>query len=142
MRVLWWLVGVMALVVGVSGCGSSERSVAAYCSTFYGDGGQMHARWQRQAASGDLSQALAMTFTAPGELASFFGRLDKVAPDEVEPDVRTLHDNMQELADGLGSTAGDPVQGLFKSFALSVGSKAAENHVNAYTLAHCGRPPN
>lgn len=91
--------------------------------------------------SGDPARVLATVFTAPGEMASFFGRLEKVSPSEIQPDVKTLHDNSQKLADQLGETAKNPIGGLFTSLSLAAGSKAAEDHVNAYTLKHCGPPP-
>ena len=75
----------------LAGCGS-ERSVEAYCGTFYGEGGELRDRWSDAQGADPLTQA-ATLLQAPQEMKTFFDRLEKVAPDEIQPDVAAVRDS-------------------------------------------------
>jgi hypothetical protein len=128
-----------ALLAGLlSSCGSG-RSVQAYCSTFYGEGAKLRGEF-----TPDEQQPLKSLVTllaAPQELATFFGKLDKVAPDEIEPDVAVVRDTFQKQANSLGDTAKDPLGGALSGLVSSLSAGPAFQRVDTYTSQKCGPPP-
>jgi hypothetical protein len=84
-------------------------------------------------------------FSAPRDLASFFDKLDKVAPDDIEPDVAQLRDGFQKQADSLGDQAAgmfsNPLGTALGSLASGMSLSGASSRVDAYTLKNCGPPP-
>ena len=148
-----WVVMRRAIACGLvsaavlTGCGSG-RSVEAYCSTFYGEGQELRQRWLDTNAEGDPVAGLAQLFSAPRDLAVFFGELSDVAPEEIQPDVETVRDTFQRQADSLGDKAGDIASGpmgLFGALAgdLATGLAAAPamQRVDTWTSQNCGPPP-
>lgn len=126
----------LALLLGACG---KQRSVAAYCQVFYGQGSQLRQQWSGNNQSGDLVGELGTLFGAPQQLANFFGRLDAVAPDDIEPDVHQLQQAAQQAADNLKS--GNVIQSLLGGLTSGLGSQGAETRVNQWTLSNCGSPP-
>jgi hypothetical protein len=84
---------------------------------------------------------LATLIAAPQELATFFARLDKVAPDDIEPDVAVLQNAFQQESNNLGATALNPLNGLVQGLATGLGSSASYTRVDTWTTQHCGKPP-
>ncbi|MGY1728095.1 hypothetical protein ACI79J_14090 [Geodermatophilus sp. SYSU D01062] len=136
--------GLVAVSVTLTACGQG-RSVEAYCDVFYGEGQELRDAWTQAGNTDDPLAGMAAMFSAPRDLATFFGRLAEVAPDEIEPDVAALHDAFQEQADSLGSQAGElmdnPLGALAGAFAAGLSTSGAEQRVNQYTLDNCGPPP-
>lgn len=134
----------LGATVGLAACGSN-RSVEAYCSVFYGEGQQLRSQWAAAGSSEDPFAGLAAVFSAPRDLAVFFDKLDKVAPEEIEPDVAELRDAFQQQADSLGSQAGgvldNPLGALAGSLAAGLSTAGVEQRVDDYTLKNCGPPP-
>jgi hypothetical protein len=128
------------LLVAVAGCGSPSRSVASYCSYFYGEGSKLRNRWlQSSSAAGqDPFAGLATVFADVPEAANFLHQLSLRAPETIAPDVQTLanaleHASERSAAGGLGALASGLLDGL--------ATTGAEQRVNLYTEQHCGRPP-
>jgi hypothetical protein len=133
----------VSLVLALTACGGTSRSVAAYCSYFYGRGGQLRHRWleSSQSGSSDPIAALAGTFAAIPEAASFLHGLAQRAPDDIAPDVETLAQALDRITGQAGSGAADPVGALASGLATGLATTGAEQRVNEYTIRNCGAPP-
>jgi hypothetical protein len=125
----------------LNACGSQTRSVAAYCSYFYGEGGKLRERWLQNSnrAGQDPMAALAGVFTALPEAASFLHQLALRAPEDIAPDVQTLSDALKHAAEVSGS--GNPLTTLVGGLVNGLTATGAEQRVNLYTSQHCGAPP-
>jgi hypothetical protein len=118
-----------------------DSAVMIYCRTFYGEGEKLRASYQKVDAQSDPVGAFVAAFGAPQEAALFFGKLDKVAPAEIEPSVQILQKTMQSVSDNLAKNAGDPLQAMLQAMMVSAATKGSEDRINAFTLKECGPPP-
>lgn len=144
-----------AVAVSVSGCndgenttsapapesGSSRRSVDAYCSTFYGEGTRLHDQWAAGAEGDVLTQSVTL-LAASGDMVVFFDKLDKVAPQDIEPDVAAVRDSLKRQLDSLGSVdVRDPLSTAFQQLLIGASSSGSWQRVDDYTTSNCGPPP-
>lgn len=120
---------------------STERSEASYCKTFYEEGEQFRRTYQNIDPDSDPVAAAIVLLGAPQEAALFFGKLRKVAPDQIEPDVAVMQSTLQRVSDNLGKNATDPIAAMIEAIAVSASTKGSEERINAFTLANCGPPP-
>jgi hypothetical protein len=127
--------------VTLSSCGGSARSVASYCSYFYGEGGKLRERWLRnsQSSTQDPMAALASVFADLPEAASFLHQLALRAPEDIAPDVQALSDALQHATEANGGS--DPLSALASGLLGGLAATGAEQRVNQYTEQHCGGPP-
>jgi hypothetical protein len=130
--------------VGVlTGCGGPTRSVASYCSYFYGEGGHLRERWIKSSDSesnnpfGELSSV----FADLPEAASFMHELSLRAPETIAPDVQTLSEAVKRVSEQMGAAATDPLGALAGGMMDGMETSGAEQRVNAYTEQYCGGPP-
>jgi hypothetical protein len=140
------LTAVVVTVVGgvvLMGCGGPSRSVAAYCSYFYGEGQRLRQHWAQTGsnASQDPFGAIASAFAALPEAADFMHQLSIRAPEEIAPDVETLAAALKRLSEQAGVMGTDPLAALAGGLVSGLATSSAEQKVNAYTLQHCGPPP-
>jgi len=140
------LAGALALSVvsiGLGGCSSETRSVTAYCQTFYQKGTQL--RSQFQGAANNMSRnplaGIVSLLTAPSQLATFFGELDKVAPPEIEPQVAQIQQAFQQEVDNATKDITNPVGGIISGLASAIATGPAWTQVGSWTGANCGPPP-
>lgn len=124
----------------LAGCGSG-RSVEAYCDTFYGKGGELRQRYIDADAKNDPLQSLVTVLGVPQDLANLFAELEKVAPEDIQPDVKTLQQAFQKQADQVGDSPADPLTGLANGIILGLATSGPYNRVNAWTEKNCGPPP-
>lgn len=126
----------------LAACGGPTRSVASYCSYFYGQGGRLREQWRQSGANASQNPlgALTTAFAAVPELASFMHELSLRAPDEIAPDVQMLADAFKRLSEQEGSAASDPLGALAGGIVGGLAASGAEQRVNAYTMQHCGPP--
>jgi hypothetical protein len=141
------IVGGLVLAAVLTGCGTG-RSVEAYCATFYGEGQELRQRWLDTNATGDPVAGVAQLFSAPRDLAVFFGELGDVAPEEIRADVETVRDGFQSQADSLGEKAGAVASGpmgvlgaLAGDLATGLATAPAMQRVDTWTSQNCGPPP-
>lgn len=143
--------GVTALVavaaIGLAGCGTG-RSVAAYCDTFFDRGEEFRQRYLAIDAESDPLSALAQLAATPRDLATLFGDLAAVAPEEIGADVETLRDHFDQQADELGDDAGEVFSGPMGALGAVSGDLLAGLSVapalqrfDSWTTEHCGAPP-
>jgi hypothetical protein len=141
-----------AVAIAVAGCNDdeaapaagsspSERSVDAYCATFYGEGSELHNQWAASSGGDPLTQVVTLV-AVPGDMAVFFDKLDKVAPDDIEPDVAAVRDSLKRQLDSLGSvSASDPLSTVLQQFMIGMSSNGSWQRVNDYTASNCEPPP-
>jgi hypothetical protein len=128
---------------GLTGCGSSERSVANYCHYFYGAGSTLRNQYIHAGANtnSDPLATLGLVLGAPGQLANFFNQLAKRAPEEIAGDVQTIASAFQKEFDQEGSDLMDPLGGLASGLVDGLSSAGAYNRVDTWTTQNCGPPP-
>jgi hypothetical protein len=136
-------VAVCAVVIALAGCGGQTRSVASYCSYFYGEGSQLRNRWiKSSAANADNPFAeLSSVFADLPEAANFLNQLSERAPEEIAPDVKTLAEALKRVSADAGSAASDPLGALAGGLVTGLETHGAEQRVNEYTFRNCGKPP-
>lgn len=100
-----------------------KRSVAAYCQTYKDEKARLAALPGDTWPSGVFNDAV----SDAGEFATAFSRLEKVAPDEIRPDVATLQSVYQSIKD---NPAG--------AISASLSGTGAEASVKSWTTDHCG----
>jgi hypothetical protein len=138
-RISWRLALAVIGVLALTGCASSGRSVKAYCKTFYQQGSAIRAEYSQKQQ--DPLTSLASLVAAPQELSTFFARLDKVAPDDIEPDIAVLQRSFQQSSDGLGAAALSPLGGMVSGLVNGLSSSASYTRVDQWTSQNCGPPP-
>ncbi|MBL8031279.1 MAG: hypothetical protein JNK33_03080, partial [Candidatus Doudnabacteria bacterium] len=99
-----------------------KRSVAGYCKVYT----QEKARLAKLPGDTYPSELFDDYLSDAGEIATSIGRLEKVAPDEIRPDVTTLNSLYENLDK-------DPSQLLN----VSVAAKPVDNHVSDWTKQNC-----
>lgn len=133
------LVAVLLIMPALAGC-SSGRSIDAYCRTFIEEGQKFRASYSGTSTQDPLS-ALVQLLGAPQELAIMFKKLQKVSPDDIEPDVEVLQKAFQKVADDAADNASNPVRGALEALMLGASTKGPTDRVNAYTAKNCGPLP-
>ncbi len=126
----------------LSACGGPTRSVAAYCSYFYGQGSALRNRWIQadkstgQSPFGELSSI----FSALPEAAGFLHELSLRAPEDIAPDVQILAEALKHVSEQEGSAATDPLGALAGGLVDGLETSGPEQQVNEYTEQHCHPP--
>ena len=98
------------------------RSVASYCQVFKEEKTRLAKLPGDTWPSGVFNDAL----SDAGEFANSFSELEKVAPDEIRPDVATLQSIYKKIHD-------DPSQAI----GASLSGASAESSVKKWTTDHC-----
>lgn len=114
------------------------RSVAAYCRTWQEEGTKLRNRQiaaQNQGESGDIFGPITAAMGAPGDLAAFFDKLEKVAPDEIEPDVKRYRDAWDKIADSYEH--GGWLEMLMTQAAVAAQVKGVESRIDTWTQTNC-----
>lgn len=134
------LAGSMAVLAG---CGSPTRSVASYCSYFYGEGSQLRNRWIQSTnkAGQNPFAALSSVFADLPEAANFLHQLSLRAPESIAPEVQVLADALKRIPEQMGSAATNPLGALAGGLVNGLETSGAEQRVNAFTVQNCGAPP-
>ena len=103
-------------VISVGGCGGPKRSAAAFCKTLVSEKQRFLSTYDnsKQAPLQSMFTGLASV----GEIPVIFDKLDKVAPDDIEPDVAAVRDSFKQQINGLGGAASNPF-GAFASELIS-----------------------
>jgi hypothetical protein len=127
---------------------SPTRTAAAFCSYFYGAGGQLRSQWIAADSTGraDVLSALSTVLGAPAQVAAFLGHAADRAPSEpAADDMRTLSVGYAKIGDSMGDQAAqsvtNPVGVMASSLLVGLQLSGPENRVSDYVLATCGRSP-
>ena len=102
--------------------GQPERSVASYCKVYQ----EEEARLAKLPGDTYPSGVFQDELSDAGAFADAFSKLEKVAPDEIRPDVKSLQGVYKKMAD-------DPSQAI----AASLSGAGAEDSVKEWTGDHC-----
>jgi hypothetical protein len=124
----------------VSGCSSSDRSVAAYCTAFYQQGTKFRSQYEDPNSKNPLNLIVSL-ISAPQQLATFFGNLAEVAPNSISPQVSQIQNAFQQEANNMGRDATNPLGGLISGVVSSIETGPAFQAVNTWTDTNCGPPP-
>lgn len=115
-------------------------SVEAYCQTWKQEGQKLHDQWDdaQRTAGGDPVASIAVLLGSASELAGFFGKLSKVAPEEIAPDVVRYKEALEQVASNLrGGT--NLLEVVFSQLAVSAQAASVERRVDTWTKTHCGQ---
>jgi hypothetical protein len=137
------LIGVVG--TAAAGCGGPQRSAQAFCATFQREAVRLHDKYQAQVGSldvdadplGSLATTLGTALEAQGDLVVLFDRLDKVAPDEIEPEVAAVRDAMKKQVDAAGDALKDPLGALGSALLNGLTNMGSYNAVDQYIQSNC-----
>lgn len=115
---------VILIILLVSELGRPERSVAAYCKVYEQEKARLSAISDN--SNPYPSGVFNVNVTDAAQIATSFGRLDAVAPKEIEPEVSSLQKLYQDIHD-------NPSHAI--SNALNGGS--LDDSLKAWTSQHC-----
>ena len=148
LRPLSRLVAVIAIVAAAaslaSSCGGSGRSAEAFCSQVHEGTDQLRAAAKRTEAISRKNALLGLiaAFGGYGDFEQFLDRLNKVAPSEIEADMKVIATDFHEAIDTSGKAAGDLLTGSAGGIIQLVFKQLAHQNsyhrVDAYAAAHCG----
>lgn len=128
------------LLPGCSSASSSDRSVSAYCTTFYQQGTKFRSQYANPNSQNPLNLIVSL-ISAPEQLATFFGNLAQVAPNSISSQVSQIQSAFQQEADHLGQDATNPLEGLISGVVSGIETGPAFEAVNTWTDTNCGPPP-
>lgn len=102
-------VGVVAVVILASVfIGKPERSVAAFCKVQK----EENARLEKANGETYAVKVFSHRTSDPGDFALAFERLEKVSPDEIQPDVRTLKQIFEKIDQDPSQALGAALSGV------------------------------
>ncbi len=113
---------IMLVLLLITQLTTPKRSVAAYCQIYKSEKARLAALPGDTWPSGVFNEAVGDA----GEFAAAFSRLEKVAPDEIRPDIVTLQLVYQSIDD---NPAG--------AISASLSGTGAETSVKEWTKNHC-----
>lgn len=119
------------------------RTVKSFCSTYESGKEQLLQQWSQQENQNSdsfskLVNGFATVAGEPADLANLFGKLDNVAPNDIEPDVATLRDAFKKESDAMDSMAGGNILGgLGSGLMLGLSTQGAFNRVGVYITKNC-----
>ena len=133
---------VSALILG--GC-SSPKTPESFCKVYHAE---KAAYLEKNAAAlkdveGENDQgtaalkSLLALGTALGDIVVLMDKLAKAAPDDIEPDLRNIHDQLQKQLESAGDNIGNPLQGLGSSLASGLMTIGAWQRFDAYVRDNC-----
>jgi hypothetical protein len=145
------LFGCIALAASLSGCSSATaRSVSNFCSTYHSEKAKFQAKYAPMESSnpqnlGGTLINLMMGFQSIGDGTVIFTKLNKVAPDDIEPDVKAVLDSWKGMQSTMGDEAANAFNptgmlgAMFKGILASMESQGSWTRVGDYIQTHCGQ---
>ena len=120
--ILVTLLGVVLVAVLLFQFMKPERSVASYCKVYKEEDAKL------AKAQGDTYAVAVFSHKSsnPADFANAFSKLEQVAPNDIQPDVKTLKQLFQKIDS-------DPSQ----SMSASLSGLGAESNVKDWTDSHC-----
>jgi hypothetical protein len=138
----------------LAGCGASGgdgpiRSVRTFCDTYASEKAQFLSRYS-SIGEGGASESGAQVLTdlvlgiqSLGDVSVILAKLDKVAPDDIEPDVAAVQASWKDMQGTLGDEASNAfnptglVGAMLKGLLLSAESNGSWQRVGVYIQQHC-----
>lgn len=112
-----------------------HRSVEVFCQTYQDEKSKyLKATDVSDSSSGaQVFGGLSAVLTIP----EMFDRLDRVAPADIEPDVRKIRDSLDKARERAGASAGDPLTGLAATFVTGLEIGPSWEAVGRYVDSNC-----
>lgn len=143
---LVWLL-VMAVMLGVTGVAcsddGSERSVEAFCSTMRSE--KKRILTQLESTSGSSSDDLAgvlaglgASVQAIGELRTYFRKLERVAPSEIQTEVEIVSQAMDDQLKAAEDAIDNPIASLGSALLTGLTTSGQLQSVDDYARSNCG----
>src|ERR1700722_18447419 len=139
-----------AVALIVAGCGGPPtRSVAAFCATYSSEKAQFQSKYAPlEQTTGPQSGTATLTdlllgFQSLGDATVILTKLDKVAPDDIEPDVAAVLASWKGMQDSLGDEASNVfnptglIGAMFKGMLPSAESAGSWERVSNYISQNC-----
>jgi hypothetical protein len=140
-------IGLVAAGLLAAGCSGAEtRSVENYCTTYEAEKKAYLDKYAElsRTANEQEDPLLAVVISAGAGIASIgdaraiFDKLADVAPQEIQPDVETVRDSLQQSIDDAGEALDNPLSGLGKALLNGLTSAGSWDRVGAWTEENCG----
>lgn len=135
------LVVVSLVTTGCLGTGS-HRSVKEFCDTFKEQAIALHTKYESadksiQTGGAGTLAGLVTLVQSTSDFVVMFDALDKVAPDDIEPDVAQVLDSLKQAEENNNDALSDPLKALGSGMLIALQSGGAFNNVNTYIEQHC-----
>ncbi|MGV1004808.1 MAG: hypothetical protein ACOYEV_08575 [Candidatus Nanopelagicales bacterium] len=137
------------LTTSLMGC-SPGRSVESFCSTYSEEKQAYVEKYDK--ASGAIKSAgeqdplagllggTAMVAQSLGDTIIIFDKLDKVAPDDIQPDVAAIRDSLKSQMESVSEMASNPLGALVGGLFQGLASGGSWQRVSDYLVVNCGVP--
>lgn len=136
-----------SMIAALGGC-SPGRSVESFCGTYWKEKQAFEDKYSKasddiQAAGEDdpllgLLGGASMMAQSIGDTVVLFEKLDKVAPEDIEPDVAAVRDNIKSQLDAASGAASDPLGALVGSLFMGLTAGGSWQRVSDYVVTNCG----
>lgn len=140
----------LSMALLAAGCGSggsgSARTVENFCATYSSEKAQFTGKYApiEKSNSGNALSNLLLGIQSLGDVKVILTKLDKVAPDDIEPDVAEVLDSWKKMQDTLGDEAGNALNpggligAMLKGLIASIQSQGSWERVGSYVTKNCG----
>lgn len=117
----------------------SRESGADFCTIWWDRTSGLRGRWS-ETANADPVASLLLLIGAPGELARFFDRTAREAPDEIVDDLEALSEHFDRSVERSGEAVRDPLAFLVGGLASGAAVSGSFERVNDYVTTNCPVP--
>ncbi len=143
------LSGLVVVVVGplLQACAGDGRSVEAFCSTYREEKEKFQDTYSGIGSNSDdpdqVLTDLMLGIQSLGDVSVILDKLDKVAPEDIEPDVAAVKKSWDDMTAGMGDQAsqalnpGGLLGGMLKGLILGAQSNGSWTRVGQYITDHC-----
>jgi hypothetical protein len=119
--------------VGIHAAAGPHRSTKSFCQVYSTE----KAKFIHETNGNDLASGLSAVIGMP----QMFDRLDKVAPDEIEPDVANIRDALKKSEDAAGGALGNPLGALGQSLVAGIEAGPSWERVANFVDQNCPKTP-
>ncbi|MCA0180948.1 MAG: hypothetical protein LCH77_15455 [Actinobacteria bacterium] len=143
------LAGMLAIAVGsiitTAGC-SAPKTPESFCAVYASEkssyltqnGDALKAiEGEDDAGAAGLKSLLALG-TAMGDIVVMMDKLAQAAPDEIEPDIRNIHDQLQKQMENAGDNLDNPLAGLGSALSSGLLTAGSWQRFDSYVKNNCG----
>jgi len=126
--------------ISVAGCGSGQpKTAASFCQVYQQQKSQYLSKYGTTDNGGDGLAALGQLVGAVSDWVPMFQALDAAAPPDIEPDVHTVLDSLQQQEQDAGKEVTDPLAGLASGLMSGLMATSSWNDLGTYITQNCGQ---
>lgn len=136
-----------ALVAVLPGCAAS-RSPEQFCKVYWEEKESYLTKYENANEAIDAAgekdpllgglAGLATGLQAVGDVVIIFEKLDKVAPDDIEPDVAAIRDSLKAQTEAASGAVDNPLGAIAGGLVSSLTTAGSWDRVSKYVVAECG----